>query len=690
MLGNLRHVLSERDRHPTKISERFPQSARDHSHSQVSSLFSHSSSSTVSSTSSSTSGNTSLVDRNEPPRAVIVGGGVVGVSTAYSLARKGYRVVVIDSSSSSGGACSAAAAGGMARSNPLTDRSTWLAVAKNLMPDFPSFLQPSSPTSPSSSSETPAALRPTFRYFRIDWVGALSDPHFLRWSLQFAKNSLIGGKELRAKQDHMLNFTDWAIGEVTRVMKEEDGGKLAETCGYGVKGFLKVDVEELWEAERSHPTSHVDSPSISSLGSPSTFCETTSPVTVPASQAITMKNDKEPSYKLTVAQLLHIEPWLSRCRTKHVSEDGSVSRLAATTAAAAAAGKATGGAGAASEASDRDAPTSTLLQRTVFQPEVAMADCHRFTKRLAEICSERYDVEFLYNTPIETIVTEPTSTPQSSGVRVTALVTKDGRSLEVPPNTPVVVAAGSWSPHLLASCGFFLPVFPLKGYDLIVDLPTQEEEKEMCGEHPDCVSGRSLSMEVPRGIVSNDFVYMARVGPRRVRVASIGEFSAWDTSINEDVVDSLKMEAVRLCPALGNGLLDIDNRAGSGGGVPNGTGVDRYGCHTVTGLRPFTSDGIIMLGRVSNDVDNLYVTAGPGYNGWKTAIGAGEVLACQIEVDIGRDEHGEGLREVEEKGNFRVAALSPIDRVSHNPLWCRMTRWRWARKPSNDRWTANE
>ena len=63
-------------------------------------------------------------------KAVVIGGGVAGVSSAYQLARRGYQVTVLDKASSPGSECSAVSAGGMQRSNPVLNRESWLAVIK--------------------------------------------------------------------------------------------------------------------------------------------------------------------------------------------------------------------------------------------------------------------------------------------------------------------------------------------------------------------------------------------------------------------------------------------------------------------------------------------------------------------------------------------------------------------------------
>lgn len=127
---------------------------------------------------------------NRSRRAVVIGAGVAGISSAYELHQNGFEVIVVDASIGGPGTeCSAVAAGGMQRANPVVDRKSWRAISSNLF----------------FGSE--------FRYFYIDWIKALTDPHFARWSLSFAYNSLVQPKSLLRQQDEMLKFTDWAIAQ---------------------------------------------------------------------------------------------------------------------------------------------------------------------------------------------------------------------------------------------------------------------------------------------------------------------------------------------------------------------------------------------------------------------------------------------------------------------------------------------
>ena len=53
---------------------------------------------------------------------------------------------------------------------------------------------------------------------------------------------------------------------------------------------------------------------------------------------------------------------------------------------------------------------------------------------------------------------------------MTAVHTSNG-IYKIGEDTEVIVAAGSWTPKLLSTCGFFCPVYPMKGYSVAMDLP---------------------------------------------------------------------------------------------------------------------------------------------------------------------------------------------------------------------------
>ena len=66
-----------------------------------------------------------------PKKAVVVGAGVAGVSTAYQLAKRGWTVTLLEASAYPGSQCSAVAAGGMQKSNPVLTKESWGEVMRS-------------------------------------------------------------------------------------------------------------------------------------------------------------------------------------------------------------------------------------------------------------------------------------------------------------------------------------------------------------------------------------------------------------------------------------------------------------------------------------------------------------------------------------------------------------------------------
>ena len=66
-----------------------------------------------------------------PKKAVVVGAGVAGVSTAYQLAKRGWTVTLLEASHYPGSQCSAVAAGGMQKSNPVLTKESWGEVMRS-------------------------------------------------------------------------------------------------------------------------------------------------------------------------------------------------------------------------------------------------------------------------------------------------------------------------------------------------------------------------------------------------------------------------------------------------------------------------------------------------------------------------------------------------------------------------------
>ena len=67
-------------------------------------------------------------------KVIVLGAGIIGVSTAYFLAKSGHEVVVIDKSISSGEGCSSSNGGQLSYSHIETwsNKSSLFSMAKNI------------------------------------------------------------------------------------------------------------------------------------------------------------------------------------------------------------------------------------------------------------------------------------------------------------------------------------------------------------------------------------------------------------------------------------------------------------------------------------------------------------------------------------------------------------------------------
>jgi glycine/D-amino acid oxidase-like deaminating enzyme len=52
-------------------------------------------------------------------------------------------------------------------------------------------------------------------------------------------------------------------------------------------------------------------------------------------------------------------------------------------------------------------------------------------------------------------------------------------NLSVDSTTPVIVAAGSWTPKILRKLDVFVPLYPLKGYNLMFKVPENSSRDDV-------------------------------------------------------------------------------------------------------------------------------------------------------------------------------------------------------------------
>ncbi|MFL1732845.1 D-amino acid dehydrogenase [Moraxella oculi] len=202
-------------------------------------------------------------------------------------------------------------------------------------------------------------------------------------------------------------------------------------------------------------------------------------------------------------------------------------------------------------------------------PNDETGDCNLFTKHLAEHC-KALGVEFKFNTVIDEIIAD--------NQKVIGVVA-NGETLEA---DSYVLALGSYSRKLAQNLGLDLPVYPVKGYSLTIDII--DESRAPC----------STVLDETYKIAITRF-------DNRIRVGGMAELSGFDKSLK---------------PARRKTLEMVTQDLFDGGDLAN--------AKFWTGLRPMTPDGTPIIG--ATKFNNLFINTGHGTLGWTMACGSGKLL----------------------------------------------------------------
>ena len=207
-------------------------------------------------------------------------------------------------------------------------------------------------------------------------------------------------------------------------------------------------------------------------------------------------------------------------------------------------------------------------------PHDETGDCFIFTNRLAEMAAAQ-GVEFRWGVSVQGL--------EAEGGRISAVRTDQGRITA----DRYVVAMGPWSPQLVRPLGLKLPVYPLKGYSLTIDI---EDESR-----------------APVSTVMDETYKIAitRLG-QRIRVGGLAEIAGYDLSLSPRRRATLEKSVGELFGGAG----------------------DPSKALFWTGLRPMTPDGTPIVG--PTPVSNLFLNTGHGTLGWTMSAGSGRLLADLI------------------------------------------------------------
>jgi D-amino-acid dehydrogenase len=211
----------------------------------------------------------------------------------------------------------------------------------------------------------------------------------------------------------------------------------------------------------------------------------------------------------------------------------------------------------------------------VYTPGDESGDACRFTQELARLAARR-GVRFRFDSSVKAI---DVTGEEVSGVRL------ENEQQELNADA-YVVALGSYSPLLLRPLGIRIPVYPLKGYSITLQLGP---------EHDDAAPSMSLTDEAHKIVIS-------RLGTR-LRAAGTAELTGYDTAVSRVRCAAIAQRVRELFPGLG--------------------GITAH--ESWTGLRPATPDNVPIIGRTH--LRNLFLNTGHGTLGWTLACGSGRALA---------------------------------------------------------------
>jgi D-amino-acid dehydrogenase len=206
----------------------------------------------------------------------------------------------------------------------------------------------------------------------------------------------------------------------------------------------------------------------------------------------------------------------------------------------------------------------------LLTPNDETGDCFKFTNALAKK-AEELGVSFFYRTEIKGLDIESD--------RIRGAVTSSERFAA----DAVVVALGSYSPLILKPHGIRVPVYPVKGYSLTIDI--------------------SDASHAPVSTVMDETYKIAitRLGTR-IRVGGMAEISGYTNDLGQARRRTLEHSVMDLFP---------------GGDVSRAS--------FWSGLRPMTPDGTPIIGPTKTA--GLFLNTGHGTLGWTMSSGSARVIA---------------------------------------------------------------
>ncbi|MEO7107923.1 MAG: D-amino acid dehydrogenase [Rhodoferax sp.] len=214
----------------------------------------------------------------------------------------------------------------------------------------------------------------------------------------------------------------------------------------------------------------------------------------------------------------------------------------------------------------------------VYTPSECAVDCLKLCQALEHLLRAK-GVQFALG--------EAVSALETRGTRIAAAHTASG-AIEA---DHFVLALGSASAYLARSVGVHLPVYPLKGYSMTLDISNA----------PPHAAPRINVTDTARKVV------FARIGTR-LRVAGMAELVGYDSTVRPEAIESLQRSTRTVFSALKATHAELP----------------------WSGLRPATPSGLPIVGVQAGGPDNLFVNTGHGALGLTLAFGTAQQVAQHL------------------------------------------------------------
>jgi len=215
----------------------------------------------------------------------------------------------------------------------------------------------------------------------------------------------------------------------------------------------------------------------------------------------------------------------------------------------------------------------------IFTASEQIGDCAAFCAELTFRLRRQRNVEWLLGADV--------IGPVQSGGRLVAIDTGSGHVQA----DRFVLCMGAASGAFARACGFYLPIYPLKGYSITLT------------PAPDARVIRHSVTDMERKLV---FAPLARDAHTAIRIAGIADLESNNTTIDTGRVDILRRASVELL------------------------GIDAAGdVEPWCGLRPMTPDSRPIIGW--SPLDGLFINSGHGMLGWTLACGSARLTADMID-----------------------------------------------------------